>query len=70
MKSSFSDLKCRLCGNANEDQDHIVNCPMVKDSGDDIDISSLRKEENEWRLSDKELQDLVTRVAKFEELSK
>ena len=65
MKSSFSDLKCRLCGNANEDQYHIVNCPMVKDSGDDIDISSLRKEENEWRLSD-----LVTRVAKFEELSK
>ena len=68
MKSSFSDLKCRLCQSEDEDQNHIVNCSKVKDSGEDIDISNLREDEDDWRLDDTQLEEVGKRVTKFKEL--
>ena len=68
MKSSFTDLKCRLCDIADEDQEHVVNCAKVKGSGDEIDISNLRDQESEWTISDAQLQEVALRIKKFNDL--
>jgi hypothetical protein len=68
MKSSFSDLKCRLCDIADEDQEHVVNCPSVKGLGDEIDISNLREEEKDWSMNEETLQEVAKRIEKFNEL--
>ena len=59
---------CRLCHLAEEDQDHVANCVMVKDDKPIIDTSKLRRKEEDWDFQDNELYDLTQRVKKFEQL--
>ena len=40
-KSSTSNLACRLCMYQEENQAHIINCPVVKKDEDEIDLSIL-----------------------------
>ena len=68
QKSSNLDLMCRLCHLAEEDQDHVANCVMVKDDKPIIDTSKLRRKEEDWDFQDNELYDLTQRVKKFEQL--
>ena len=68
MKSSYPDQKCRLCKVADEDQNHVANCEMVRRDGAIIDTQKLRKTEQEWGLEDPELYELAKRVKQFDEL--
>ena len=42
MKTSHKDLTCRLCQNEEENQQHIVNCPKVRGSKEEVNIDMLR----------------------------
>ena len=68
MKSSYTDLKCRLCEVADEDQNHVANCVMVRRDRAIIDTQKLRKTEQEWGLEDSELCELAKRVKQFDKL--
>ena len=68
MKSSYPDLKCRLCNMADEDQNHVANCIMVRQNEAIIDTQRLRKREQEWGLEESELYELEKRVKQFNEL--
>ena len=45
QKSSYSDLICRLCQSAIEDQHHVANCEKIRENGQEIDTLKLKRKE-------------------------
>ena len=45
-KSSVVDLTCRLCLNDEENQEHIINCPVVRKDGDEMDLNIINGDIN------------------------
>ena len=41
QKSSFTDLKCRLCKSCEETQDHIINCQAVRQDDEVLEIMDM-----------------------------
>ena len=68
QKSSYSDLICRLCQSAIEDQHHVANCEKIRENGQEIDTLKLKRKEKEWDLEDNDLYELARRVKTFEQL--
>ena len=64
MPSAFQDMTCRLCGDAVENQQHIVNCVHVRGEKTCLDVSEVYDPDADAGV----LEELCLRLRHFEEL--
>ena len=68
MSSSYrTNMSCRLCGTADETQEHLVDCVKVRNEEDHLDLSIV----NDLASADpSDVKELCYRVRTFNELIK
>ena len=62
-KSSYPDLICRLCKNADEVQEHVINCPSIRHDEDESDIIKVINED--ILIDDVIVHNICTRYIEF-----
>lgn len=65
-KSSNSNLSCRLCGNEDESQVHIINCPLIRGNSAVLDITKIFA--GDFSSGDEEVLEVCRRVDEFNDL--
>ena len=66
MASGYrSDMKCRLCGDCEETQEHVINCSLVRGDKDILDIGIVRDIPS---TNTDDLVELCSRVRLFDDL--
>ena len=65
-KSANNDITCRLCKAADETQQHVINCPLVRVNGTPLDLSKVLS--CDFTAGDKEILEICRRVDEFNKL--